>query len=280
MEKWPIGIFTSVGAGLGAGLDTVKALGVHTVQLHTPHGPDRAPERVAQFRRQFEDAGVQVTVVFAGFEGESYADIPTVQQTVGLVPEGPRAARIQETKEISDFAKAMGCDTVGMHIGFVPEEHTDPLYAGVVKAAQEVCDYCKANGQRLHLETGQEKANVMLRFFGDVARDNLAINFDPANLLLYGTDEPIPALRTVGKYVKSVHCKDAKRQAGVGGGWAGVEMPLGQGDVNIPLFLRTLKEIGYAGPLTIEREISGEQQKKDIAEAIALLQRLRSEILG
>lgn len=280
MEKWPIGIFTSVGAGLGAGLDTVKSLGVHTVQLHTPHGPDRAPDRVAQFRKQFEDAGVLVTVVFAGFEGESYADIPTVQKTVGLVPADLRAERLEETRAISDFAKAMGCDALGMHIGFVPEDTSDPNYAPVIRAAQEVCDYCKTNGQRFHLETGQEKADVLLSFFNDVGRDNLAINFDPANLILYGTDEPIPALREVGRYVKSVHCKDAKRQAGVGGGWAGVETPLGQGEVNMPLFLQTLKDLGYVGPLTIEREISGEQQKKDIAEAIALLQRLRGEILG
>ena len=114
----------------------------------------------------------------------------------------------------------------------------------------------------------QEKADVLLRFFNDVGRDNLAINFDPANLILYGTDEPIPALRAVGRYVKSVHCKDAKRKPDVGGGWAGVEVALGQGDVNMELFLRTLKEIGYFGPLTIEREISGDQQKKDIAEPL------------
>jgi len=250
------------------------------VQLHTPHGPDRAPDRVAQFRKQFADAGIQVTVVFAGFEGESYADIPTVQKTIGLVPPEFRAARLAETKAISDFSKAMGCDALGMHIGFVPEDASDPNYAGVIAASQEVCDYCKTNGQRFHLETGQEKADVLLRFFQDVGRDNLAINFDPANLLLYGTDEPIPALKHVGRYVKSVHCKDAKRQAGVGGGWAGVETPLGQGEVNIQLFLRTLKDVGYFGPLTIEREIAGEQQKKYIAEAIALLKRLRAEILG
>ena len=191
-----------------------------------------------------------------------------------------------------------------MHIGFVPEDASNPLYAGVVKAAQEVCDYCQQRGQRFNLETGQEKADVLLRFFQDVGRENLGINFDPANLKMVLREDipsavktlapwivhthakdgvnykPFTALRTVGKHVRSVHCKDAKRQEGVGGGWAGVEVALGQGDVNIPLFLRTLKEVGYFGPLTIEREISGEQQKKDIAEAIALLQRLRDEILG
>ncbi|MBI3947985.1 MAG: sugar phosphate isomerase/epimerase [Armatimonadetes bacterium] len=279
MEKWPIGIFTSVGAGLGAGLDTVRALGIHTVQLHSPHGPERTPERVAHFRKQFADAGVQVTVVFAGFEGESYADIPTVQRTVGLVPADTRAERLQETKDIADFAEGIGCDVLGMHIGFVPEDRGDRTYIAIVAAAREICDYCQTKGQRFHLETGQEKADVLLRFFQDVSRENLAINFDPANLILYGADEPIPALRMVGKHVKSVHCKDAKWARNPGREW-GQEVPLGQGDVNIPLFLRTLKDIGYVGPLTIEREIIGEQQRKDIAEAIALLQRLRAAILG
>ena len=106
----------------------------------------------------------------------------------------------------------------------------------------------------------------------------MAVNFDPANMILYGSGEPIPALKKVGKYVKSVHCKDAKWAANPGKEW-GVETPLGEGDVNIELFLSTLKEIGYFGPLTIEREISGEQQKKDIAAAVQLLKELRAKLL-
>lgn len=279
MEKWPIGVFTSVGAGLGASLDTVKSLGVHTVQLHTPHGPERTPEGAARVKQQFADAGVLITVVFAGFPGESYADIPTVQRTVGLVPPDTRPERLRETLEIADWAAAVGCDALGMHIGFVPEDRNDPNYGPVVAVAQQVCDHCARSGQRFHLETGQETSESLLRFFQDVGRDNLAINFDPANLILYGTDQPIPALKHVGRYVRSVHCKDGVWAKNPGKEW-GEEVPLGKGDVDIPLFLRTLKELGYFGPLTIEREIAGDQQKKDIAEAIGLLQRLKAELLG
>jgi sugar phosphate isomerase/epimerase len=278
MGKWPIGVFTSIGAGLGAGLEAVKEIGVPTVQLHTPPPEFRTPEKVAEIKQQFAEAGITVTVVFCGFEGESYADIPTVRKTIGLVPEETRAARLQETKEIADFTKALGVDVVAMHIGFVPEDPDDPRYAPLVAAAQEVCDYCAGNGQRFHLETGQESADGLLRFIQDVGRDNLAINFDPANMILYGSGEPIAALRQVGAYVKSVHCKDAKWAANPGQEW-GEEMPLGQGDVGIENFLRTLKDLGYDGPLTIEREITGEQQKADIATAVKLLERLRAEIL-
>jgi len=107
----------------------------------------------------------------------------------------------------------------------------------------------------------------------------MAVNFDPANMILYGSGEPIPALKMLAGHVKSVHCKDAKWAVNPGKEW-GEEVILGDGDVNIELFLKTLKEIGYVGPLTIEREISGEQQIKDIEKSVALLQRLRSEIWG
>ncbi|HIE52425.1 MAG TPA: sugar phosphate isomerase/epimerase [Armatimonadetes bacterium] len=279
MEKWPIGVFTSIGAGLGASLEAVKELGVPTVQLHAPPKELRTPEKAAEIKQQFAEAGITVTVVFCGFPGESYADIPTVRKTVGLVPPELRAERLQTTKEISDFAKALGVDAIAMHIGFIPEDPADPGYRPIVEVAQEVCDYSQANGQRFHLETGQETAEGLLRFIHDVGRDNLAVNFDPANMILYGSGNPIEALKKVGQYVKSVHCKDAKWAARPGEEW-GEEVPLGEGDVGIETFLRTLKDLGYEGPLTIEREITGEQQKRDIAAAVKLLERLRAEIWG
>ncbi len=278
-EIWPIGVFTSIGAGLGVTPQVVKELGIPTIQLHAPPRDRRTPEEAEKLKRDLEEAGITVTVVFCGFPGESYADIPTVRRTVGLVPRETREERLKETKEISDFARLLGVDAIGMHIGFIPEDPSDPLYAEVVEACREVCDYAKKNGQRFHLETGQETADTLLRFIHDVGRDNLFVNFDPANMILYGSGEPIEALRKVGKYVRSVHCKDAKWSKRPGEEW-GEEVPLGQGDVNIPLFLRTLKEIGYRGPLTIEREITGEQQRRDVAAAVKYLEKLRAEIWG
>ena len=278
MEKWPIGVFTSIGAGLGAGLEAVKEIGVPTVQLHAPPAEYLNEEKANEVKAQLAEAAITATVVFSGFAGESYADIPTVHKTVGLVPAGPRAERIAITKKISDFTKVLGVEAVGMHIGAVPSDPTDPVYKDVVAAAQEVCDHCKANGQRFHLETGQEPAATLLRFIADVGRDNLAINFDPANMILYGAGEPVAALKATGKFVKSCHCKDGTWSANPGKDW-GEETPLGKGDVGIENFIKALKEIGYEGALTIEREISGDQQKKDIVEAVKLLEKLRAEIL-
>jgi sugar phosphate isomerase/epimerase len=221
--------------------------------------------------------------VFGGFEGESYADIATTAKTVGLVPEATRAARVQEMKEISDFTKLLGCNTVALHIGFVPEDSASASYKDLITVTRDLLDHIKANGQNLHLETGQESADHLLHFISDVQRDNLFINFDPANMILYGTGEPIAALKKVGHLVRSIHCKDAK-WAPVevrGTGW-GQEVPLGDGDVGMENYLRTLLAIGYTGPLTIEREIPQDpvRQKADIGQAVKILTTLREKILG
>jgi sugar phosphate isomerase/epimerase len=279
VDKWPIGVFASIDAGLGVKLEVVRELGIPTVHLHAPHRSARTPERAKAFSEQLRGMGISITVVFGGFEGESYADIPTVVRTVGLVPPETRAERTRELKEISDFARLLGVDAVGLHVGFVPHDQSDPLYKGIVAVTQEVCDHCRGNGQRLHLETGQESADALLQFIGTVQRDNLFINFDPANMILYGSGEPIAALRKVGKYVRSVHCKDGKWAADPGKQW-GSEVPFGQGDVGAENFLRTLKELGYTGPLTIEREIAQEpaRQKAEIGQAVRLLNELKTKI--
>lgn len=279
--KWPIGVFTSIDAGLGVHLDVAHELGVPTIQLHAPHRETRTADSAADFCARLESLGIELTCVFGGFAGESYATIPEVERTVGLVPEETRAARLQEMKEISDFSRLLGCDVVALHLGFVPHDIVSSQYQQVLEVTRQLCDHVARNDQRLHLETGQETADGLLQFLKDVERDNLFINFDPANMILYGTGEPIEALRKVGMYVRSIHCKDATWSSEPGKTW-GCEVPLGEGQVNMHTYLRTLLEIGYSGPLTIEREIpqDRERQKAEIGGAIQLLESLRAELLG
>ena len=283
MSKWPIGVFASVDAGLGVHFDVVRELRIPSIQLHAPHKETRTEAAATAFLAKCADADVTITCVFGGFEGESYADIATTARTVGLVPEETRAARMQEMKEISDFAKLLGVDAVGLHIGFVPEDTSSDSYRNLLTTTRELLDHVKANGQNLHLETGQETADHLLHFINDVDRDNLFINFDPANMILYGTGEPIDALKKVGQHIRSVHCKDGTwaTEGRRGQDW-GCEVALGDGDVGMENYLRTLNEIGYDGPLTIEREIPQDpvQQKADIGKAVSLLEELRTKILG
>ena len=279
MEKWPIGVFAGIDAGLGVRLEVARELGIPTVQLHAPRPESRTLRRAEEFLAELDALGIRITVVFGGFEGESYADIPAVIETVGLVPPASRAARTREMKEIADFARLLGVDAVGLHLGFVPHDADGAMYRGVIAVARELCDHCRKLEQNVHLETGQEPADVLLKFIGDVERDNLFINFDPANMILYGCGEPIAALKKVGKYVRSVHCKDACWAKNPGQEW-GREVPLGEGEVDMENFLRTLKEIGYAGPLTIEREIPQEpqRQKSEIGRGMKLLEELKAKV--
>jgi|SRR5579875_921416 len=216
-----------------------------------------------------------VVTAVCSYVGEDYTDVASVAATVGLVPANTRAERIARTKAVSDVARALAIDSVACHIGFVPHEPGDAVYEQIRDVARELCDYCGANGQSFTLETGQEPAKVLLRFLADVDRPNLKINFDPANMILYGTGDPIEALDVLAKHVVSVHCKD--------GDWPpmdqpralGEERPLGEGSVDVPAFISKLKDIGYRGVLNIEREnVEETRRAADIRKAIRLLRRL------
>jgi len=275
--RMPIGVFTSVGAGLSAAIDKVLQVGLSTVQLSTPGPADRTKTRAREIADEFSEAGIQVSLVFCGFAGERYDTVPIVRQTVGLVPAATRAERVQQTREIAQFAAWLGAPGIGIHVGFVSEDRASKDFADVTKVIQDVASYCGELGITMNLETGQETADTLLRVLETVDRPNLAVNFDPANMVLYGSGEPLEALRKVGKYVKSCHCKDATWSAKPGVDW-GKEVPLGQGDVNIERFVGILNELGYGGPLTIEREISGERQTADIKAGVKLLKEIKARL--
>lgn len=275
MFRWPLGVFTSLDTGLGIHFDVLDKLAIPTIHLHAPSEEKRTPAEAARMADELRRLNVEVTCVFAGFDGESYADIPTVERTVGIVPLETRRDRVAELKEIADFTAQMGVKSVGLHLGFVPHETESPEYLELLNVTRDICDYCAAKELAVHLETGQESAELLEEFLTDVDRPNLFVNFDPANMILYGCGEPIPALKRLSRFVRSVHCKDAKWSDQPGKTW-GREMPLGEGDVNFADFLATLSEIRYAGPLTIEREIpqEPERQEQEIRHAVDLLNRL------
>ncbi len=273
-DHWPLGVFTSIDAGLGVSFDVLAQLQLTTIQLHAPDATNRTPEAALETAERLQRLGIEVTCVFAGFAGESYADIPTVQRTVGLVPQETRDTRVTELKQIVDYANHLGVKAVGLHLGFVPHDPQQEDYRRLVQTTRDLCDYCSAQGQTIHLETGQEPADVLEGFLETVARENLFVNFDPANMILYGCGEPLPALERIGRYVRSVHCKDAKWSDKPGDTW-GTEVALGEGDVDFTQFLRILEAIRYKGPLTIEREIPEDPQRQleEIGKGVDLLRR-------
>ena len=256
-------------------LEEIASLGVRCGQLGIPGGLELNASVAREWKSAVQRTEFRIVTVFAAYQGEDYADIPTVQRTVGFIPHETRQGRERRTYEVSDFAAAIGVGSIATHVGFIPEDTKHPDYIAVRAMVQRVADHAAGHGQTFALETGQEPAHVLQRFLNDVSRPNVGINFDPANMILYGKGDPIEALSLLGPLVLSVHVKD--------GDWPprgqhqalGSERPLGQGTVGIPRFVEKLKEIDFRGPLNIEREAENQQERiADIRNAVAYLKQV------
>ena len=223
-----------------------------------------------------ENHKVDITAFWCGWEGPRVWDFYDGQLTLGLVPEAFRFERVKMLQKGITFASMIHVKDVATHVGYMPENPYDPNYAGVLACLKELVKQCKENGQNFLFETGQETPVTLKRAIQDIEKElgkgNVGINLDPANLVMYGKANPVDALEVFGEYVMGIHGKDGRYPTD--GHMLGEEVPLGQGKVNYPAFVAKLKEIGYAGDITIEREISGEEQKKDIVMAKAVLDEL------
>ena len=264
-----------IGVMFWAGRDDlreIKSLGVRSGQLGIGGGIALTPAFTADWKAALAREQFKLTTVVCAYDGESYADIPTVRATVGFIPARTRDERERRTLEVSDFAAALGVPSIACHIGFVPDDRTDSDYVAVRDVVRRICDRAAANGQIFALETGQEPAEDLLRFLEDTGRGNLKINFDPANMILYGTGDPIAAFEALATHVVSVHAKDGDWPPRDRPDALGTERPLGEGAVGIERFVQTMKVCGYRGTVNVEREIEDQHQRlEDIRKAIQLL---------
>lgn len=280
IEPLALGVMTSVGADPLASFKKVRDMGFPTCQLGNPpreyvYGP-QAEANKARVRAAIAETGVQVTAVFIMYPGHVW-DLVDGPRTIGLVPADKRGERVVHACVMSNWARDVGINAVTSHIGFIPEDPNDPEYEPFLRTIKAFCDYCRDNGQTFAFETGQETPATLKRTIEDIGLDNVGVNLDPANLLLYGKGRPLEAVDLIGKYVLNTHCKDGRWPAP--GGKLGEEVPLGEGEVHIRELIPKLYRMGYRGPLTIEREISGERQIADIKRAMALLEEIRAPLL-
>ena len=182
--------------------------------------------------------------------------------TIGLVPPATRAARLDALRQVSDFAHRLSIPQVQTHCGFIPEDPADPLYPQTVAAIREMARHCAANGQQFLMETGQETPTTMSRTLHDVNEASLGVGLDTANLILYGKSRPTDAVDILGPHIRSVHAKDGR--------WPtnpdelGEEVLIGTGLVDFRAVFAKLREAGYKGAITIERETNGPQQVEDV----------------
>jgi len=248
----------------------VRDFGARVCQLVSWDHGQATMEMADSVIRHSRDAGVRISAVWAGLPPPQVWDFKEGPLTLGIVPHAYRAERLEVLRRWADFASRIGAPAIITHCGFIPENLTDPEYPGVVEAIRDIAAYCDRLGIGFWLETGQETPVVLLRTIERVGLANVGINLDPANLIMYGKGNPVDALDVIGAYVRNVHVKDGLYPTN--GDSLGHEVQVGQGKVNFPVFLRRLREVGYAGELIIEREIWGEEQARDIRETVGLLE--------
>jgi L-ribulose-5-phosphate 3-epimerase len=264
-----LGLIIGIGKDPDAAMAKVHDLGLPTCQVGVE---DPEPQLATRLRQALDKYQIEATSVVVGGPGKEIWDFYHGPLTIGLVPRDTRAARIAHIKKASDFAKQCGIPAVQTHCGFIPENPNDPVYKEAVDAIRDVAGYCKRNAQNFRYETGQETPITLLRAMQDVGLDNQGVNFDLANLILYGKANPVDAIETIGPYIQGIHAKD--------GLWPtnprdlGKEVPIGKGKVDFPRLIERLKSLNYRGAVTIEREISGPQQAADIRESKEYLEKL------
>lgn len=219
-----------------------------------------------------EKYGVKISTFWCGWSAPAVWDFYEGPLTLGLVPMDYRKERMNQLMAGSDFAKKIKVENVATHVGFLPETPNTAEYHSLVCSIRTVARRCEANEQYFMFETGQETPITLKRTIEDIGLNNLGINLDTANLILYGKAHPVDALTVFGEYVRDTHMKDGRFPTN--GKNLGEEVPIGEGAVDFPRLMAKFKEIGYDGPLTIEREIFGEDQIKDIKAAKIYLENL------
>ena len=267
-----IGALVHLNNRLSEQLAELRGMGMESCQLVCWNREMMTEQTAQQVLDATAHHGVEITGFWCGWPGPVTWDFYDGQLNLGLVPAAYRNERLNVLLQGSAFAKKIKVRDLITHVGFLPENPYDENYRGVLVALKKLGQVCKENGQRFLFETGQETPVTLKRAIQDIGLDNIGINFDPANLLMYGKANPVDALDIFGEYVMGIHGKDGAYP--VDGFHLGEEKPLGEGRVNYPCLINKLKEIGYTGDITIEREIEGEEQKKDILHAKALLEGL------
>ena len=252
--------------------------GFDNCQLGSWNPKDWTDENALMVKELCEKYGVTISAFWCGWSGPVVWDFYDGQLTLGLVPPEYRQMRVEQLCAGADWAKKLGVTDVITHMGFIPENPNDPQFAPFCIAVRTVAGHLKKNDQWLLFETGQETPVTMMRCFEKVNMDNLGINLDTANLILYGRANPVDALDVFGKYVRNIHAKDGFYPTN--GHSLGREVRLGDGKVDFKALFKKLKELQYDGYVTIEREIWNEQQQPDIIHARDYLTEIINEVYG
>ena len=233
-------------------------------------------ENAKQINKACADFAFTVTAVWCGWDGPVEWMYPNMYSSIGLVPAAWRSRRTMQILAGAAFARCLGVRDIITHIGLLPDNPYHPDHLGTVQAVRYICKQIEPYGQRFLFETGEELPCTLVQFFKTVGMKNMGVNFDPANLLIYGRANPLDAMDMLGSFVMGMHAKDGVYPQGFDP--KGKEKQIGQGSVDFPKLLQKLADTGYRGPVTIEREgkLEPEERDRQLLEEKAYLE----EIIG
>jgi len=254
-------------------ISKVRQLGLEHVQLGLGMLLARESVSRADELARLRDSGLNLTAAAINFPGEDYSSIGVIRRTGGFVSDDQWPVRKEVALRAGELTAELGLKYITSHIGFVPAS-SDPSYTVMVERVREVAKGLARDGVDLLVETGPESASELLQFLNDLNCRNVAVNFDPANMILYGSGDPIESVAILNRRIRHVHLKDAVASSQPGVQW-GKEVSFGTGQVGVESLLEALDEVEYAGVLCIERE-SGTDRMADVRQAIEALRRAES----
>ncbi len=253
-------------------VEQVKQLGLRQVQLVLNPVSDQ-PDVWGGVAQVLAEGGIAVRSGMFHCVGEDYSTLETIRKTGGVIRDQTWPDNERIAQRAAATARALGLSVVSTHAGFLPEDSADPRFEKLVGRIARLAEILSDHGQTLLFETGQEDADTLLRFLealDGAGADNVGVNFDPANMILYAKGEPVSSLRRLMPRVRQVHAKDATKTR-TPGTW-GTEVAVGKGEVDWPAFMQVLAKADFEGPIMIERE-AGDQRIADIRSAVAVLTR-------
>ncbi len=260
------------------GIKKAAMLGLQGVQIYATTGdfsPELSVEQKAEYKKLLKDNNLVVSALCGDMGG------------YGFEKAEDNAERIEKTKKIVDLAVEFGTNVVTTHIGVIPEDKSNPRYKVMLDALTECGLYAKSKGVTLAIETGPEKAKTLLAFIEDT-KGGVGVNLDPANFTMVTGQDAVEAVYILKDHIVHTHLKDGRmldknqdptdvyHAFAVGGVDAlnacegFIELPIGEGDVDWDNYIKALKEIGYDGFLTIERE-AGDDPVKDMELAASFI---------
>lgn len=277
MYRFSVGVLLdSFRTDAQSAMKTASSMGVTGIQVYATHGA-MAPENLTgEKRREFLDMVRSYGLRISALCGD-------LGQGFGNKDKNPEL--IERSRRILDLAKDLDTDVVTTHIGVVPSDRSHPRYGVMQEACGLLARYADSMGAHFAIETGPETSATLRGFLDGLHSTGVAVNLDPANLVMVTGDDPAGAVHTLKDYIVHTHAKDGIKlldrdpeiiygvrpiEEVIEEGEAFREVPLGEGSVNWPAYLKALDEIGYHGFLTIEREV-GDDPAADIREAVGFL---------